>query len=100
MSDLVELIKKSSDVPVDPDLGEGYYGIITELKNRYAKESCERNKYLDNIPEITRFNAQHILEKKIIDIEYEIKINNIKLKQLREKRNLFNYYADYTSDPY
>lgn len=86
----------------DPDLGEEYNEIIKQLRNsddRYGKNKC-----LMSIPYEMKFRAKQILDKKILDAEfelnkarYELKKAEVQFRQLKQKRELFEPYID---DPY
>jgi hypothetical protein len=84
------------DVDVDPDIGPGFSKIVEELRN---KKRYDKNKCLNGIKYSERLKAQQILDKKIVDVEYEIRRAQVQLRQLKEKRDLFSYYDDGT-DPY
>ncbi len=87
---------QSRDSDPDPDLGEDYNEIVTNLLN---KSRYEKNKYLNSVPYATRLRAKQILDKKIVDVEYEMKRAQVQLRQLKKKRELFDYYDDGV-DPY
>jgi hypothetical protein len=97
-SSLPESKRARTEEP-DPDLGEEYNEILVQLRN---KSRDEKNKYLNSIPYATRLKAQQTLDKKIVDVEYVLKRAQVQLRQLKEKRNLFDYYDDGRDrrDPY
>jgi hypothetical protein len=54
----------------DEDIGSGYDKIVEGLK---GKQGSEKNRFLNGIKFSDRLNAMQILDKKIVDTQYEIK---------------------------
>lgn len=79
----------------DRVLGPEFDKLIAELR---TKQGHEKNKYL-NSNKSQILDAQQILDRKIVDVEYDIKRLQVVLRELTEKRGLFTYYDDYR-DPY
>lgn len=74
----------------DPDLGADYDKILQDLKS-FGERNYKRNKYLDTI-KAQRNQAQLIIQKKELELMHEIRQLNLRLNELREKYNLFEYY--------
>ncbi len=74
-----------------PIFGPELDKIINDL--RLLKRE-EKNKYLVSIYS-KQIDATQILDKIIIDIEYDMKKSHNYLKELREKRELFTFYDSY-----
>jgi len=79
----------------DIGLGPEFDKIMDDLRNL---KGYEKNKYLNNIKS-ERLIAQNLLEKQIIDAEYQIKRIQLELRVLKNKKELFDAYDD-GRDPY
>lgn len=79
----------------DRVLGPEFDKHVAELR---TKHRYDKNKYLAGIKSQT-LDAQQLLDKKIVDVEYDIKRLQVLLRELKEKRGLFEYYDD-GHDPY
>ena len=92
-------VKRTKTEEPDPDLGEEYNEIIKQLRN---SAGFEKNKCLNSMTYDMKFRARQILDKKIIDAEYELikteyelKRAQVQLVQLKEKKELFTGYDPY-----
>jgi hypothetical protein len=65
---------------------------ITELAGKFRQD---KNNALSKIDTIKRLEMQHVLDSKILELEYNIKKQQSELIVLREKRRTFEYWDDF-----
>jgi hypothetical protein len=74
----------------DRVLGPEFDKHIAELR---TKSKYEKNRYLNEIKSKV-IDAQQTLDKKMVDVEYDIQRLKMLLRELKEKRNLFEYFRE------